>query len=58
MSGDTKNTTGICTVTPGSYVCSTKQKHWILLKYRPILCGTTLNVAIAFTGSEEMLVTS
>ena len=34
----------------GFKICSSKQKHWILLKYCPASNGTTLYVEIPVTG--------
>eukprot|EP00964_Phaeocystis_antarctica_P145488 scaffold111564_cov75-Phaeocystis_antarctica.AAC.2 len=46
------------TVSPGSSRCSSKQKHWILLKYAPACIGATLYVATPMIGSSEWLVAS
>ena len=37
ISGSTKNATGISTSSRGPSFCSSKQKHWTLLKYAPAL---------------------
>jgi hypothetical protein len=44
------------TDSPALKRCSSKQKHWILLKYRPARMGVTLYVATPTTGSVMMTV--
>ena len=41
-SGSIKKKTGISTVSPAFSLCSSKQKHWILLKYGATWPGVTL----------------
>jgi hypothetical protein len=44
-SGSMKKKTGMSTVSPAFNLCSSKQKHWILLKYGATCAGVTLYVA-------------
>lgn len=44
-SGSMKKKTGMSTDSPALSFCSSKQKHWILLKYGATCAGVTLYVA-------------
>ena len=39
----------------GARVCSLKQKHAVLWKYRPILSGVTLYTAMPVTGAPGLV---
>ena len=54
--GSMKKNTGMSTSSLGSNRCSSKQKHWILLKYKPAFMGNTLYVETPITGSSLLLV--
>ena len=50
-SGSMKKKTGMSTVSPAFSLCSSKQKHCILLKYGATCAGVTLYVATPIISS-------
>lgn len=55
-SGSMKKKTGISTVSPAFSLCSSKQKHCILLKYGATCAGVTLYVATPMMSSSLLFV--
>lgn len=55
-SGSMKKKTGMSTDSPALSFCSSKQKHWILLKYGATCPGVTLYVATPIISEELLLV--
>ena len=55
-SGSIKKKTGMSTDSPAFSFCSSKQKHWILLKYGATWPGVTLYVAIPIISAGPLFV--